>query len=692
MFFFYRNGSPNRRERSESISSGGWIVLGNSPIKHMEPAAATTTEDGLVNYNKTALVHARPLVMHDSLSFLKCCESLAFLIRDVAHITPHNFHNCVMAIRTFVEASFQGRAAVSSTENLQAAGGVAKKSGQAVRSHAKRTPMGRAPPMRRVRSAPQNMDYDADESDGEDFSGDYLHVALQLLDLMQTLHTRAGQIHKSWAEESGQQEQANSTGNLWPVAWCPLLQGMARLCCDKRSHIRTQALTELQRALLFQDLQSLSPREWEAAFTVVLFPMLDQLLLKSNPGEKTAMEETRTRAATLLGKVFLQHLAPLSTLPWFAPLWLTILDFMQRFIGAASSDLLADAVPESLKNMLLVMDTAGIFFSPDGSTTELWSMTKEKLDTFLPQLMEELFGKREHNVVAQVPQAEGTVLVTESAGQGDAAAVAVVAAPAAPTELPPAQEVVGEAVAASGPPPPSPLDPPKMSSSAFAEMTAQAVPSTIETKKEETAQHLSSEKNQEQQPQQEDVNKQVDVNLENASVEPPLPPPQAVVQPPPFSIGPPSLLPTSALRSSTAVVAAPGSSNSGPIKIPSLPEIAPMPPPPIPMPPAGQPPPPAASSSGFQPIHAPPPPPTGGPAVSMAAPVAIPAPNPQIAAYFGAQAAPQQPGATPNMAGNILTAAFSPTVPDPTSAAVYMGPPPPTNQQQQTSEPSKDSN
>jgi brefeldin A-resistance guanine nucleotide exchange factor 1 len=57
----------------------------------------------------------------------------------------------------------------------------------------------------------------------------------------------------------------------------------------------------------------------------------------SKLGEKIAMEETRTRAATLLGKVFLQHLTPLSTLPTFSPLWMTVLDFMEKFMKAATS-------------------------------------------------------------------------------------------------------------------------------------------------------------------------------------------------------------------------------------------------------------------------------------------------------------------------------------------------------------------
>lgn len=39
-----------------------------------------------------------------------------------------------------------------------------------------------------------NSDYDADESDNDDLSSEYHHVALQLLDLMHTLHTRAAQV------------------------------------------------------------------------------------------------------------------------------------------------------------------------------------------------------------------------------------------------------------------------------------------------------------------------------------------------------------------------------------------------------------------------------------------------------------------------------------------------------------------
>lgn len=52
-----------------------------------------------------------------------------------------------------------------------------------------------------------------------------------------------------------------------------------------------------------------------------------------------------------------------------------------------------EAIPESLKNMLLVMDTAGIFHNADSRTgySDLWEITWERIDCFLPHLREELF-------------------------------------------------------------------------------------------------------------------------------------------------------------------------------------------------------------------------------------------------------------------------------------------------------------
>ena len=54
---------------------------------------------------------------------------------------------------------------------------------------------------------------------------------------MDTLHTRAAQIYQWWASEGGDDvtdNLANLCPSLWSRAWCPLLQGIARLCCDHR--------------------------------------------------------------------------------------------------------------------------------------------------------------------------------------------------------------------------------------------------------------------------------------------------------------------------------------------------------------------------------------------------------------------------------------------------------------------------
>ena len=74
-------------------------------------------------------------------------------------------------------------------------------------------------------------------------------------------------------------------------------------------------------------------------------------------------------------------------------LWLRILDVMDRLMNSGQGDNLEEAVPESLKNILLVM-ADGHFIQPpsDGSpSTELWDETCKRVDRFLPDLIAEIF-------------------------------------------------------------------------------------------------------------------------------------------------------------------------------------------------------------------------------------------------------------------------------------------------------------
>ncbi|XP_034463832.1 Golgi-specific brefeldin A-resistance guanine nucleotide exchange factor 1 isoform X6 [Hippoglossus hippoglossus] len=396
----YTEHSKTRISRSTTdvdVASSGWLVVGKDDLDLSKtPPLSTKAQLNHPLVNQYSLTLGQDLGQHDTKSLIKCVETLSFIVRDAAHVTPDNFELCVRAIRVFVEASLNGGYRNHDKKKSHKYGSrsrLMKKAGGREKEGAGGTRRGgsRASSQRPSRSH-------SDEEEDEGVPASYHTVSLQLLDLMHTLHTRAASIYSSWAEEqrhlqaAGRKIEADSQ-TLWTSCWCPLLQGIAWLCCDARRQVRMQALTYLQRALLVHDLQTLDATEWESCFNKVLFPLLTKLLDNISPADVGGMEETRMRGCTLLSKVFLQHLSPLLSLPTFAALWLTILDFMDRYMHAGSSDLLLEAIPESLKNMLLVMDTAGIFHSADSRTgySDLWEITWERIICFLPNLREELF-------------------------------------------------------------------------------------------------------------------------------------------------------------------------------------------------------------------------------------------------------------------------------------------------------------
>nr|XP_029496594.1 Golgi-specific brefeldin A-resistance guanine nucleotide exchange factor 1-like isoform X1 [Oncorhynchus nerka] len=458
----YTEHGKSRMPRSVTdvdVTSSGWLVVGKDDLDISKVAASgsKTLLNPLVNQYSLSL--GQDMGFHDTKSLIKCVESLSFIVRDAAHVTPENFELCVKAIRVFVEASLNGGYRTYEKKKNH------KYDSQ--KSRVRRKPRDKEGASRRAKASSQRPSRShSDDEEDEGVPASYhtvsLQVSLDLLDLMHTLHTRASSIYSSWAEEQrrlepvGKKIEADSQ-TLWTSCWCPLLQGIAWLCCDARRLVRMQALTYLQRALLVHDLQTLDAVEWESCFNKVLFPLLTKLLDNISPADVCGMEETRMRACTLLSKVFLQHLSPLLSLSTFTALWLTILDFMDKYMHAGSSDLLLEAIPESLKNMLLVMDTAGIFHSADSRTgySDLWEITWERIDCFLPNLREELFKQ---TVIPQPDPAPSppVELVQQAtpcppASPPPAQALSPVPVPASPTE----PKTSSRPVSPQDPPPPS---------------------------------------------------------------------------------------------------------------------------------------------------------------------------------------------------------------------------------------------
>ena len=112
-------------------------------------------------------------------------------------------------------------------------------------------------------------------------------------------------------------------------------------------------------------------------------------------------------------------------------LWLRILDVMDRLMNSGQGDNLEEAVPESLKNILLVMADGGFIQPPsDGlPPTELWNETCKRVDRFLPSLIVEIFP----HVNAPPPQTQ----------------------PPKPEDKPPAEQTAAPDQASKGQPPPA---------------------------------------------------------------------------------------------------------------------------------------------------------------------------------------------------------------------------------------------
>ena len=99
-------------------------------------------------------------------------------------------------------------------------------------------------------------------------------------------------------------------------------------------------------------------------------------------------------------------------------LWLKILDIMDRLMNSGQGDSLVcfalsllsnkfspfadfkqeEAVPESLKNIILVMSNGGYLEPPttNPEKSQLWSETWKRVERFLPNLKSEIFPETEN--------------------------------------------------------------------------------------------------------------------------------------------------------------------------------------------------------------------------------------------------------------------------------------------------------
>ncbi|KAM0791993.1 hypothetical protein ACM66B_007105 [Microbotryomycetes sp. NB124-2] len=191
-----------------------------------------------------------------------------------------------------------------------------------------------------------------------------------------------------------------SATRAWEASWIPLLSAYSQLCLSSSRELRQIAISSMQRTLVAREILDNSNVDFTTIFERVFFPMLEELLkpqvFRRDP---EGMGETRLRASALLCKIFLSYLTQLSErqgMETLTKLWLRILGYQDRFMHSGRRDQMFEAVPESLKNVLLVMNEAGFLRPPyDPMRTPehaaLWNATFERIQPFLPDLQNELF-------------------------------------------------------------------------------------------------------------------------------------------------------------------------------------------------------------------------------------------------------------------------------------------------------------
>ncbi|CAE6427640.1 unnamed protein product [Rhizoctonia solani] len=181
----------------------------------------------------------------------------------------------------------------------------------------------------------------------------------------------------------------------WSI-WLNLLSVLGRQSANPCQDVRNASLGHIQRILL--GAQTPDERSVEI-FDRVVLPMVDELLKPQVVArDPEGFTETKLRASALLCRSFLHFQAhPESLNGQTKALWLKIIDVMRGFLKTGRRDQLAEAIPESLKNVLLVLNASGVLLppaSPDTRTElqqELWHDTVLRIDEFLPGLMEDLF-------------------------------------------------------------------------------------------------------------------------------------------------------------------------------------------------------------------------------------------------------------------------------------------------------------
>ena len=171
--------------------------------------------------------------------------------------------------------------------------------------------------------------------------------------------------------------------------WLPILRSLRDQCLNLCREVRQYAFTHLQRLLLSLDLSSNNPSH-SLIFDEVLIKLLKRLMEPSNPlGKSKTLEDTQVQCSSLTCKAWLHHFASFQASEDATNQWSRVLQTLIELMQTNSSPYLAEAVTESIKNVLLVMSSSDVLVRD----TPIWSETSRLLGNAKLDTMNDLFGQ-----------------------------------------------------------------------------------------------------------------------------------------------------------------------------------------------------------------------------------------------------------------------------------------------------------
>ena len=256
---------------------------------------------------------------------------------------------------------------------------------------------------------------------------------------------------------------------LWSEFWGPLFLGFAASVRDPRGKVRNSALGVLERVVASSSsAEFLSAEQWNRALSTVLLPLMTQLftthgflaatleaeqsaqkklLAERNSGTSVmrgrsrnaatstehqeqlrrsvalACNRTRLKAVTLTSKTFLQHHVAIArgiSDEAFTELWIGVLEVFRVAIESGTSEVwnqgattekhddLVEHIPESVKNLLLVMCDCGLL---EADQNVRWKATFDVVREFVPEIEATITAATSEPVPRKQ---EGTLMPTEA--------------------------------------------------------------------------------------------------------------------------------------------------------------------------------------------------------------------------------------------------------------------------------------